>query len=226
MTKTDSPRRHGEKQKPLKHRGTEATEVFRGREAAEELSQALRIGCIGIRGTEEQGICFVAVSKDSFTMILAPPTAPRTSVSSVPLCFKGFCFSPCLRDSVPPCLRGDILVLVAATRCCGDALDFVLAHEYKFDCLVYGKRGEIPPLPRNCDRVELGRWSPPGSNLGRQLESSMTRESGDRPDPNHWAISGCDGKAGRLLIFFALLAETRLLSTLVSAIAMFGLARP
>jgi hypothetical protein len=34
-------------------------------------------------------------------------------------------------------------------------LDFANAHAYKFIRLMHGKRGENPPLPRNCNRREL-----------------------------------------------------------------------
>jgi len=48
---------------------------------------------------------------------------------------------------------------------------------------MFGKRGEIPPLPRNCERRELGRqvtcshW---GLNPWEGCPDSSRRESGDR----------------------------------------------
>src|SRR6476646_5564358 len=56
------------------------------------------------------------------------------------------------------------------------------------NCLMYGKSGENPPLPRNCNRRELSVVATRGCYLGRLLNSSWTRESGDRSDPDLFGL--------------------------------------
>ena len=67
---------------------------------------------------------------------------------------------------------------------------------------MYGKSGENPPLPRNCNRRELSAvatevvtWE--GCSTARGRESQETDQI-----PVFLGYSGFDGRAGRRLVFF------------------------
>ena len=80
-------------------------------------------------------------------------------------------------------------------------LDFANARVYKFIRLMHGKRGENPPLPRNCNRRELSvvatevvTWE--GCSKAHRRESQETDQI-----PIFWAIPASMGELDSFLVF-------------------------
>src|SRR5947207_4034486 len=79
-------------------------------------------------------------------------------------------------------------------------LDFEAAPSITSSCLMHGKRGENPPLPRNCNRIELERFCH-RDFFWEGCSRLVKRESQETDQTPILGYSGFGGRAGQLLMF-------------------------